>query len=89
MIKLKPISEIAASIGLVEDDLEYYGRYKAKVKIDAINRKERRENSALILVSAMTPTPAGEGKDHRLHRARAGPCQTRQIRPLSLFVNLP
>ena len=62
IIKLKPISEIAASIGLAEDDLEYYGRYKAKVKLEAINRKERRENSALILVSAMTPTPAGEGK---------------------------
>ena len=59
---LRPISEIAASIGLLEDDLEFYGRYKAKVRLDAIKRFERRENSSLILVSAMTPTPAGEGK---------------------------
>ncbi|MCX5853036.1 MAG: formate--tetrahydrofolate ligase [Deltaproteobacteria bacterium] len=59
---LRPISEIAASIGLFEDDLEYYGRYKAKVRLDAIKRFERRANASLILVSAMTPTPAGEGK---------------------------
>jgi formate--tetrahydrofolate ligase len=59
---LRPISEIAASIGLLEDDLEFYGRYKAKVRLDAIKRFERRANASLILVSAMTPTPAGEGK---------------------------
>ncbi|HYA14770.1 MAG TPA: formate--tetrahydrofolate ligase [Syntrophales bacterium] len=59
---LRPITEIAASIGLAEDDLELYGRYKAKVRIEAIKRFERRENASLILVSAMTPTPAGEGK---------------------------
>jgi formate--tetrahydrofolate ligase len=59
---LKPICEIAATVGLLEDDLECYGRYKAKVRLDAIRRFERRENNALILVSAMTPTPAGEGK---------------------------
>lgn len=59
---IRPISEIAASIGLAEDDLEYYGCYKAKIRIDAIRRSERRENASLILVSAMTPTPAGEGK---------------------------
>src|SRR5512136_2979128 len=59
---LRPITEIAASIGLTEDDLEYYGRYKAKVRIEAIKSFERRANASLILVSAMTPTPAGEGK---------------------------
>jgi formate--tetrahydrofolate ligase len=59
---MKPIREIAASIGLGEDDLEYYGRYKAKVRLEAINRCERRADASLILVSAMTPTPAGEGK---------------------------
>lgn len=59
---LKPIYEIAASIGLSEDDLEYYGRFKAKIRIEAINRFARRANASLILVSAMTPTPAGEGK---------------------------
>ncbi len=59
---MRPISEIAASIDLREDDLECYGRYKAKVRIEAIKRFERRANASLILVSAMTPTPAGEGK---------------------------
>jgi formate--tetrahydrofolate ligase len=59
---MRPIREIAASAGLSEDDLEYYGRYKAKVRLEAIHRGERRANASLILVSAMTPTPAGEGK---------------------------
>lgn len=59
---LKPIEEIAASIGLTEDDLESYGRYKAKVRLESIRRFARRPDSSLILVSAMTPTPAGEGK---------------------------
>lgn len=59
---LKHIAEIAASIGLAEEDLEYYGRYKAKVRLEAINRFQRRPDASLILVSAMTPTPAGEGK---------------------------
>lgn len=60
--RLKPIVEIASSVGLTETDLELYGHYKAKVRLEAIKRFERRKNSALILVSAMTPTPAGEGK---------------------------
>jgi len=59
---LRPIADIAASIGLAEEDLEYYGRYKAKVRLEAISRFKRRPEAALILVSAMTPTPAGEGK---------------------------
>ncbi|MBN1380957.1 MAG: formate--tetrahydrofolate ligase [Deltaproteobacteria bacterium] len=59
---MKPIIEIAESIGLTEDDLEFYGRYKAKVRMESIRRFEKRSSSSLILVSAMTPTPAGEGK---------------------------
>ncbi|MDQ5985623.1 MAG: Formate--tetrahydrofolate ligase [Syntrophus sp. SKADARSKE-3] len=59
---LKPITDIAASIGLSEDDLELYGRFKAKIRLESIRRFERRPNASLILVSAMTPTPAGEGK---------------------------
>jgi formate--tetrahydrofolate ligase len=59
---LKPITDIAQSIGLGEDDLEHYGRYKAKIRLEAIRRFERRPGANLILVSAMTPTPAGEGK---------------------------
>ena len=59
---LRPIVEIALSVGLTENDLELYGRYKAKVRLEAIRRFSRRKDSSLILVSAMTPTPAGEGK---------------------------
>ncbi len=59
---IKPIVEIAASVGLCEEDLELYGRYKAKVRLEAIRSINRRDDSCLILVSAMTPTPAGEGK---------------------------
>jgi formate--tetrahydrofolate ligase len=59
---LRPIVDIASMLGLMENDLELYGRYKAKVKLEAIRRFSRRNNSSLILVSAMTPTPAGEGK---------------------------
>ncbi|MDD3295134.1 MAG: formate--tetrahydrofolate ligase, partial [Geobacteraceae bacterium] len=59
---LKPILNIAASIGLAEEDLECYGRFKAKVRLEAIHRFQRRPDASLILVSAMTPTPAGEGK---------------------------
>jgi len=59
---MKQIIDVAGSIGLNENDIEYYGRYKAKVTLDAIRRFERRPDSSLILVSAMTPTPAGEGK---------------------------
>jgi formate--tetrahydrofolate ligase len=61
-IKLQPIIEIASSIGLMDEDLELFGRYKAKVRLEAIEKYERRKHSSLILVSAMTPTPAGEGK---------------------------
>ena len=59
---LRSIVDIASMLGLMENDMELYGRYKAKVKLEAIRRFSRRNNSSLILVSAMTPTPAGEGK---------------------------
>lgn len=62
--KLKPIKEIAKSIGLEESDLIPYGEHKAKIKISTINRifAEKKKDAKLILVSAITPTPAGEGK---------------------------
>ncbi|NLI09345.1 MAG: formate--tetrahydrofolate ligase [Elusimicrobia bacterium] len=60
-IKLKHIKEIAAQIQIKEDDLIYYGKYKAKLPLSLIN-KEKIKKTKLILVSAITPTPAGEGK---------------------------
>ncbi len=60
--EMKTVMEIADKIGLSEDDLELYGKYKAKVKLDVLKRMEDKEDSKLILVTAITPTPAGEGK---------------------------
>jgi len=61
-IKLKNLSEIAKNLGLKEEDIEAYGKHKGKIRIDAIKNKKERKDSKLILVSAITPTPAGEGK---------------------------
>jgi formate--tetrahydrofolate ligase len=60
--KLQPIGEIAASIGLSEDDIDYYGRYKAKISLDVLKKFENRPQGKLIVVTAITPTPLGEGK---------------------------
>lgn len=60
--KMKPISEIAQKVGLEDDDLELYGKYKAKIALEAINRLEKNPDGKLILVTAINPTPAGEGK---------------------------
>lgn len=59
---LKPIVEVASSIGIGEDELEYYGPYKAKVTRGLWERIKSRPDGKLILVTAITPTPAGEGK---------------------------
>ncbi len=59
---LKPIKEIAEKIGLTEDDLEYYGRYKAKVNLDVREKFKDRPQAKYIDVTAITPTPLGEGK---------------------------
>ena len=60
--KLLPISEIAKKIGLLEEEYEPYGRYKAKITDDFIKRMENKPEGKLILVTAINPTPAGEGK---------------------------
>lgn len=60
--KMKPIKEIAQKVGLDEDDLELYGKYKAKISLEAITKLKNNENGKLILVTAINPTPAGEGK---------------------------
>ena len=60
--RMKPIEEIASKIGLALDDLELYGKYKAKVTLDAWQRVKDKPNGKLILCTAINPTPAGEGK---------------------------
>lgn len=59
---MEPISRIAAGLGIAEDDLELYGKYKAKISLDAWNKVKDRPDGKLVLVTAINPTPAGEGK---------------------------
>lgn len=60
--RMRPIAEVAALIGLNEDDLEYYGKHKAKISLDVWKRVRNNSDGKLILVTAINPTPAGEGK---------------------------
>ena len=60
--RMQPIRDVAAKAGLAEDELEYYGKYKAKISNDAWTRLKDKPNGKLILVTAINPTPAGEGK---------------------------
>ncbi len=60
--EIKPIKEIASSIGILEEELELYGNYKTKISFDIWERLKDKKDGKLVLVSAITPTPAGEGK---------------------------
>lgn len=60
--EMLPIREVAASLDIAEEDLEFYGRYKAKLSDELIERVKDRPDGKLILVTAINPTPAGEGK---------------------------
>jgi formate--tetrahydrofolate ligase len=60
--KVKPIAEIAKKLGIPEEAIELYGRYKAKVSLGYIDTLKGKPNGKLILVTAISPTPAGEGK---------------------------
>ncbi len=60
--EIKPIIEIAQALGLTEDDLDLYGKYKAKVHLDVFERFKDRPNGKYVDVTAITPTPLGEGK---------------------------
>jgi formyltetrahydrofolate synthetase len=59
---MRPIREVAADVGLTEDDLDLYGKYKAKIHLDVLERLKDRPNGKYIDVTAITPTPLGEGK---------------------------
>jgi len=59
---MKPISEIASYIGLGDNDIELYGKYKAKVTLETWEKIKDKPNGKLVLVTAINPTPAGEGK---------------------------
>ena len=60
--KLLNIKDVAAKVGITEDELEMYGKYKAKLSDELIHRVENNEDGKLVLITAINPTPAGEGK---------------------------
>ena len=60
--QMQHIRQIAAKLDICEDDLEMYGKYKAKISLDAWNKVKNDKDGKLILVTAVNPTPAGEGK---------------------------
>ena len=60
--KMLPIKEVAAKLNIEEDDLELYGKYKAKLSNEFLKKIEKNEDGKLVLVTAINPTPAGEGK---------------------------
>src|SRR5689334_16993089 len=60
--RLKPILQIAAELGVRENELELYGPYKAKIKLEILERLKNRPNGIYVDVTAITPTPLGEGK---------------------------
>lgn len=60
--KMLHIREIAEKLGLCEDDIDYYGKYKAKINLDVLEKLKDKKNGKLVLVTAINPTPAGEGK---------------------------
>ena len=60
--EMKPIIEIAESIGMDEDDLELFGKYKAKLSYDFLKKLQSKQDGKLILVTSINPTKAGEGK---------------------------
>lgn len=59
---MEPISKIADGLGILPEELEQYGHYKAKISLDVLKRLQDKPNGKLVLVTAITPTPAGEGK---------------------------
>lgn len=60
--KMKPIKDVAEKLGLCEDDIEYYGKYKCKISLDVYDKVKDNSDGKLVLVTAINPTPAGEGK---------------------------
>ena len=60
--KLKPIDKIAKKLGILQKELESYGKYKAKVSLSILKRLKKVPRGKLITVTAITPTPLGEGK---------------------------
>ena len=60
--KMEPIVNIAEKLGVLEDEIEQYGKYKCKISLDIMKKNENKKDGKLILVTAINPTPAGEGK---------------------------
>ena len=74
--EMKHIKEVAVQAGISEDELEFYGKYKAKLSDELWNRIKDNKDGKLVLVTAINPTPAGEGKNYNICRSRTGICKT-------------
>ena len=59
---MQPITKIAEKLGLSDDDIDLYGKYKCKISLEVLHRNKDKKDGKLILVTAINPTPAGEGK---------------------------
>ena len=70
--QMMPIREVTAGFGITEDDMELYGKYKAKLSDELWNRIKDRPDGKLVLVTAINPTPAGQGKDNYQHWTYTG-----------------
>lgn len=73
--KMLPITEVAAKLGIGEEDIEMYGRYKAKLSMDLIRRMEDKPAGKLVLVTAITPTPGRRRQVDYYRRTGPGPGQ--------------
>ena len=75
--RLRPIMEVGKEFGLLESELISYGPYKAKIRLDALKRLKNRPDGRLVVVTAITPTRAGEGTDRSARTDAAGESWTR------------
>ncbi len=76
-----PIKEVAESYGIIEDDLELYGKYKAKITDELWQQIKDRPDGKLVLVTAINPTPAGEGKTTTQYWLGRCACKNAEKRP--------
>ena len=81
---LRPIADVADEAGIEPDELELYGRYKAKVDLSILERLADRPDGKIVNVTAITPTPGGRGQDDDVGRADAGPRPDRPQAGLAL-----
>ena len=86
--KMLPISEVAANLGIHDDELELYGKYKAKISLEVLKRLANKPDAKLVLVTAINPTPAGKARPRPMSAFRWGSTKSAR-RPSQPCVNHP